>query len=181
MYYYSFFRSAEKTKKWAKTQSAKYIMVFNNQSLPYVKIQMCFDTCKITYVFLQRFFTTSFYICKFTYSMCFYNVFLHMVCIFTTVFSDRVTFQRQRKSHAKITYVFLHMYFHVCHFTHVFLYKKKSWRSRIELALRSFTTKNQKSSNLFTYKIYICILNRRWENNFFSLRDSLLIFYLTRL
>ena len=39
-----------------------------------------------TYVFLQRFFTTSFYICKFTYGMYFYNVFLHMVCIFTTLF-----------------------------------------------------------------------------------------------
>ena len=56
------------------------------------------------YVFLQRFFT---------YGMYFYNVFLHMVCIFTTVFSDRMTFQRQRKSPAKITYVFLHMYFYV--------------------------------------------------------------------
>ena len=81
-----------------------------------VKLHMYFY-----YVFLQRHFT---YVNLRMVCMYLYNDFLHTVCIFTTVFSDRVTFQRQRKSHAKITYVFLHMYFHICHFTHVFLYRK---------------------------------------------------------
>ena len=159
-----------------------YHMLKNKCVLTRVKLHMYFYN-----VFLQRHFTyvnlrmVCVFTTFFTYGMSIYNVFLHMVCIFTTVFSDRVTFQRQRKSHAKITYVFLHMYFHICHFTHVFLYKKKSWRSRIELALRSFTTKNQKSSNLFSYKIYICILKRTLRESFFSQGDSLMIIFVTRL
>ena len=94
---------------------------------------MCFAMCKITYVFLQRFFTTSFYICKFACGMCFYNVFLHMVCIFTTflyipyVFLQRFLLARElRSSPANIyicifTYVFLQRSFHLCIFTCVFL------------------------------------------------------------
>ena len=90
-------------------------------------------------MFLQR---------VFTYGMSIYNVFLHMVCIFTTVFSDHVPFKRQRKVHAKFTSVFLHILYvfsHICYFTHVFLYKKKSLRSRIELVIHGFTIKTKRA------------------------------------
>ena len=86
---------------------------------------MCFDTCKITYVFLQRFFTTSFYIRKFTYGMCFYNVFLHMVCQFTTFFYIWYVFLQRflatmYLSNGNARYMQkLHMYFYICIFTNV--------------------------------------------------------------
>ena len=76
-----------------------------------------------TYVFLQRFFTTSFYICKFTYGMCFYNVFLHMVCIFTTFFYIPYVFLQRflaivYLSNGNARYMLnLHMYFYICIFT----------------------------------------------------------------
>ena len=143
-------------KKWAKTQSAKYIMVFNNQSLPYVKIQMWFDTCKITYVFLQRFFTTSFYICKFTYDMCFYNVFLHMVCIFTTffyipyVFLQRFLATRWLFNDNACHLQKLHMYFYICIFTyvisHMLFYVRKKAMFKNRARNTWFYYKNQKSS-----------------------------------